>query len=531
MVQGTASSVGKSLIAAALCRIFARSGLLVMPFKAQNMSNNAAALPDGSEIGRAQYLQALAARVEPRVEMNPVLLKPESDSKSQVILMGKPYETLGAVNYYEKKALLWKSVASACATLSAEADLLVIEGAGSPAEINLASSDIVNMAVARHLGSPVILVADIDPGGVFAQVVGTLALLSDEDRALVRGIVINKFRGDISLLEPGLGMLEKLTGLPVLGVVPMLRGLALPDEDGASIRGRGAAGGASSRAAGARGYDAGAEALLDIAVIKLPHIANFDDFDALASEPSVALRFVEEAGDLGRPDVIILPGTKSTMADLSWLKSRGFDDGIRWLARTGSAVVGICGGFQMLGESIEDPERVEGQGGSAKGLGLLRASTVFGADKKVSPRRGHAAAGLGGRLASLAGIELEGYEIHSGETKVDGPAFALLEPDGRENSGAAAMPDSRATETVDGAWSPDGAVWGTYLHDIFSADEFRKAWLAGFGAAARRESRKAALDASIEALADAVEASLDMDKLREIIGISGIQPIGKGVRI
>ncbi len=516
MVQGTASSVGKSLIAAALCRIFARSGLLVMPFKAQNMSNNAAALPDGSEIGRAQYLQALAARVEPRVEMNPVLLKPESDSRSQVILMGKPYETLGAVHYYERKALLWKSVLSACATLSAEADLLVIEGAGSPAEINLASSDIVNMAVARHLGSPVILVADIDPGGVFAQVVGTLALLSDEDRALVRGIVINKFRGDLSLLEPGLGMLERLTGLPVLGVVPMLRGLALPDEDGASIRVRGAAGGE----AGPCGYDAGAAAFLDIAVIKLPHIANFD---ALASEPSVALRFVEDAGDLGRPDVIILPGTKSTMADLSWLKSQGFDDGIRWLARTGSSVVGICGGFQMLGESIEDPERVEGQGGSAKGLGLLRASTVFGADKKVSPRRGHTAAALGGKLASLAGIELEGYEIHSGETKVDGPAFALLEPDGREGSGAAA--------TADGAWSPDGAVWGTYLHDIFSADEFRKAWLASFGAAARRESRKAELDASIEALADAVEASLDMDRLREIIGISGIQPIGKGVRI
>jgi len=519
MVQGTASSVGKSLIAAALCRIFARSGLLVMPFKAQNMSNNAAALPDGSEIGRAQYLQALAARVEPRVEMNPVLLKPESDSRSQVILMGKPYETLGAVHYYERKALLWKSVVSACATLSAEADLLVIEGAGSPAEINLASSDIVNMAIARHLGSPVILVADIDPGGVFAQVVGTLALLPDEDRALIRGIVINKFRGDLSLLEPGLGMLEKLTGLPVLGVVPMLRGLALPDEDGACIRVRGADDGA----AGARGYDAGAEALLDIAVIKLPHIANFDDFDVLASEPSVTLRFVEDAGDLGRPDVIILPGTKSTMADLSWLKSRGFDDGIRWLARTGSSVVGICGGFQMLGESIEDPELVEGQSGSAKGLGLLRASTVFGADKKVSPRRGHMAAALGGRLATLAGIELEGYEIHSGETKVDGPAFALLEPDGRERSGASA--------TADGAWSPDGAVWGTYLHDIFSSDEFRKAWLASFGAAARRESRKAELDASIEALADAVEASLDMDKLREIIGISGIQPVGQGVRI
>ena len=524
MVQGTASSVGKSLIAAALCRIFARQGLVVAPFKSQNMSNNAAALPDGGEIGRAQYLQALAARAEPRVEMNPILLKPESDARSQVILMGKPYKTLGAVDYYRQKAMLWDAVVGACEILGSEADLLVIEGAGSPAEINLASSDIVNMAVARHLGSPVILVADIDPGGVFAQVVGTLALLPEADRALIRGIVINKFRGDIKLLEPGIVMLEKLTGLPVLGVVPMLVGLELPDEDGATIR--------TGRAVGS----AGGDRRLDIAVIRLPHIANFDDFDALASEPSVALRFVAEPGDLGKPDVVILPGTKSTMADLAWLKERGFGDGIRWLARTGTAVVGICGGFQMLGRMIDDPRGIEGTGGSMEGLGLLAASTVFGRDKKVSPRRGRTADSLGGRLASLAGIDIEGYEIHNGETKLEGAAFAFLEFDdgtapggaGKEADGAVALggagKEADGAATLDGAWSPDGAVWGTYLHDIFSSDGFRKAWLASFGFGAREEGRKAALDASIDALADAVEAALDMDKLREIIGLNGVVP-------
>ncbi|MCX7028380.1 MAG: cobyric acid synthase [Spirochaetes bacterium] len=506
MVQGTASSVGKSLVAAALCRIFARTGLRVAPFKAQNMSNNAAALPDGSEIGRAQYLQALAARAEPRAEMNPILLKPESDLRSQVILMGKPYATLKAAEYYGRKAFLWEAVVQACAVLSADADLLVVEGAGSPAEINLAACDIVNMAVARHLGSPVILVADIDPGGVFAQVVGTLALLSEEDRALVRGIVINKFRGDIGLLEPGIGMLERLSGIPVLGVIPMLKGLALPDEDGATIKVGGSAAGDVPGASG--------EKRLDIVIIKLPHIANFDDFDVLALEPAAALRYVDEAGDLGQPDVIILPGTKSTMADLAWLEERGFADGIRWLARTGTAVVGICGGFQMLGESIDDPERIEGGGGSMKGLCLLPVRTVFKPDKKVSPRRGRAETSLGGRLAPLAGIVLEGYEIHNGEAEVNGPSFAQLE--------------TEEGIVGDGARSSDGGVWGTYLHDIFSSDEFRKAWLATFGARAREESRKAALDASIDALADAVEAALDLEKLREIIGLAGLEPKRKG---
>lgn len=513
MVQGTASSVGKSLIAAALCRIFARTGARVLPFKSQNMSNNAAALADGTEIGRAQYLQAIAARAEPRVEMNPILLKPESDSRSQVVLMGKPYGKLVGKEYGRRNQLFWDTAVRAYKTLDALADLIVIEGAGSPAEINLASSDIVNMAVARLAGAPVILVADIDPGGVFAQVVGTLALLEEEDRKLVRGIVINKFRGDLSLLEPGLAMLEKLTGISVLGVVPMLSGLALPDEDGASLRvapqggfGRGSGPAVGLKPAPGPGPEPGPR--IDIAVIKLPHIANFDDFDALVAEPAVNLRFVEDPMLLGRPDALILPGTKSTLADLAWLKDSGFGDGIRWLSRIGTSVVGICGGFQMLGERIDDPDGVEGKSGAMTGLGLLPAHTVFGAGKKVTPRSGRTAPSLGGSLGSLAGTAIAGYEIHSGETKVEGPAFALLDAD-----------DKNAPPSSDGSWSVDGRIWGSYLHGIFGSDEFRKAWLATFGVSARSERASAALDRSIDALADAVASSLDMKKLCGLIGL------------
>lgn len=518
MVQGTASSVGKSLIAAALCRIFARTGARVLPFKSQNMSNNAAALADGTEIGRAQYLQAIAARAEPKVEMNPILLKPESDSRSQVVLMGKPYGKLGGKEYGRRNQLFWDTAVRAYKTLAAQADLIVIEGAGSPAEINLASSDIVNMAVARLAGAPVILVADIDPGGVFAQVVGTLALLGEEDRKLVRGIVINKFRGDLSLLEPGLAMLEKLTGIPVLGVVPMLSGLALPDEDGAALRvapqggfSRGSGPGLATGLEPASGPVPEPGPRIDIAVIKLPHIANFDDFDALAAEPAVNLRFVEDPMLLGRPDALILPGTKSTLADLAWLKDSGFGDGIRWLSRIGTSIVGICGGFQMLGERIDDPDGAEGKGGTMAGLGLLPAHTVFGSGKKVLPRVGRTAPSLGGSLASLAGIAIAGYEIHSGETNVEGPAFALLDAD-----------DRGAPPSPDGSWSADGRIWGSYLHGIFGSDEFRKAWLATFGVSARSERTSAALDRSIDALADAVASSLDMKKLYDLIGLENM---------
>lgn len=526
MVLGTASSVGKSLIAAALCRLLAREGLRVAPFKAQNMSNNAAALPDGLEIGRAQYLQALAARTEARVEMNPILLKPESDRKSQVIVMGKPSATLAAADYYGRKAALWKVVTEACATLDREYECIVAEGAGSPAEINLAASDIVNMAVARHLDAPALLVADIDPGGVFAQVAGTLSLLPAEDRHRIKGVIINKFRGDIALFEPGVRMLEELTGVPVLGVIPMLKDLDLPDEDGATIvtgaaerdstGGNGVAGSGGTAGSGEAGDESGGTGLprlLDIAVIRLPHIANFDDFDALAAEPGVSLRFVERPADLGRPDVLILPGTKATLHDLAWLKEKGFDDGIRWLARTGTSVAGICGGFQMLGEKISDPAGVEG-GGGAEGLGLLRTETVFAGEKRVGPVRGHVAGDVGGALSTAAGLPVEGYEIHHGVTKLVEAPFAYLESSAGGFDGV-----SVEGAQPDGAVSPDGRVWGTYIHDVFSSDTFRRAWLSGFGVEACAVERKVSIDRAIDRLADAVRDSLDMDALGRIIGV------------
>jgi adenosylcobyric acid synthase len=486
MVQGTASSVGKSLLAAALCRIFARKGYRVAPFKSQNMSNNAAALADGSEIGRAQFLQAMAARVEPSCLMNPILLKPESDKHSQVILMGKPWASLGARDYYEHREKLWEQVVKAYRELSGNHEILVIEGAGSPAEINLASSDIVNMAVARMAGAPVILVADIDPGGVFAQIVGTLSLLSAEDRSRVRGIVINKFRGDISLLEPGLRDLEIRTGLPVLGVLPMLKNLELPDED----------------KAGWADASVGKDGVLDVAVINLPHISNFDDFDPLSFEPGVRVRYIEEPKELGLPDILIVPGTKATRADLEWLKTKGLDDGIRWMAALGKVIVGICGGYQMLGEDIDDPEGLEGRAGSSRGLGLLSVHTLLQPGKVVLPRKGRVAFSGKGALGGCAGVDVTGYEIHCGRTHGSPTSFVTLE------SGAS-----------DGSVSPNGRVWGTYLHGIFGSDEFRWKWLEGFGLKAQRRRAAEAVERSLERLADVVEQSLDMKKIFEMTGV------------
>lgn len=500
MVQGTASSVGKSLIAAALCRIFARRGLRVVPFKAQNMSNNAAALPDGGEIGRAQYLQALAARTIPSPDMNPILLKPETDAKSQVIVLGKRWETLGARDYYRSKPQLWDVVKAAYRRLADAADLVVIEGAGSPAEINLAESDMVNMAMARFAEAPVILVADIDPGGVFAQVVGTLALLKPEDRARVKGVLINKFRGDKKLLEPGLVMLEQLTGVPVLGVVPMLNDLDLPDEDSASLERKPPKLRRAYKENPPSGMNDGtfdaAGQLLDIAIIRLPHISNFDDFDPLLGEPAVQIRYVEKPEHLGCPDVVIVPGTKATMADLAWMKARGFDIGLKWLVQTGTRIIGICGGYQMLGTFIRDPLGLESMTTVMDGIGLLPVYTVFSEEKSVCPSQGILAGDLPGQLRALAGLPVAGYEIHSGRTTVLGQHLI-----------------DTADGGFDGACAHDGRIWGTYFHGIFASDRFRTAWLASFGINAREKDYRARLEASLERLADAVEAELDMKYL------------------
>src|SRR3712207_4902676 len=332
MVQGSASSVGKSLLVAGLCRLFRQDGVRVAPFKAQNMSNNAAVTPEGGEIGRAQAAQAEAAGVAPAADMNPILLKPEADRRSQVVLRGRPAFTLHAGEFLTRKLELWPYVTESLDRLRAAYDLVLIEGAGSPAEINLRPGDIVNMRVARYADAPVLLAGDIDRGGVFAHLYGTLALLEPEERALVRGFVINKFRGDVSLLADGLRMIEDRTGVPVLGVVPYVKDLRIADEDAASLE--------QPRRTGS--------GAVDVAVVKLPHIANFDDIDPLEHEPDVRVRYVERGGELGLPDLVVLPGTKTTVPDLCWLHERELASAIAAHAARGGAVVGLCGGYQML---------------------------------------------------------------------------------------------------------------------------------------------------------------------------------------
>lgn len=523
MVQGTASSVGKSLVSAALCRVFARRGYRVAPFKSQNMSNNAAVVrgaADGrdGEIGRAQALQAAAAGVEPCVDMNPILLKPETDSRSQVILHGRPYATLGARDYYAERPALWAAATASLDRLRDEYDLVVIEGAGSPAEINLRETDMANMAVARYANSPVILVGDIDPGGVFAQFVGTLALLLPEEKALVKGLVVNKFRGDVSLLEPGLRMLEGIVGLPVLGVLPWLRDIGLAEEDAQPLE---------RRALAAAGVGTAPEGpALDIAVIHYPHIANFDDIDALRLEEGVSLRFVEGAEELGYPDAVILPGSKATLADLDWLRARGLDEGIRWLARAGRSVVGLCGGYQMLGRGLADPEGVEGKPSAAPGLDLLAVETTFAPAKHVARLSGSVIGGPG-FLAAARGAVLEGYEIHAGETRRvggpgdGGPLFALR---------------ATAGEVLDGAAAREGKVWGSYLHGVFDLPVFRRAWLdslspgrsAGGSAAGvvrdRGDSLVEARESALDRLADAAERNLDIEAIARMAGLNSPQP-------
>ena len=352
MIQGTASSAGKSLLVAALCRIFHQDGVRVAPFKAQNMALNSFVTREGHEMGRAQVVQAQAAGLEPHVDMNPILLKPEQDARSQVVVMGKPWAALAAGEYYRRKGELWSVVTAALDRLRERYDLVVIEGAGSPAEINLRESDIVNMAVARYARAPVLLVGDIDRGGVFAALVGTMVLLEEGERRLIKGFVINKFRGDVTLLHDGLTMLEERTGVPVLGVVPFIRDLQIAEEDSVALDGVSQAG---DRGQGTGEKGQGISDKVDIAVIRLPRISNFDDFDALALEEGVQVRFVDDPDRLGHPQAVILPGTKSTIADLLWLRRVGLARAICALAENGIPVVGICGGYQMLGRTISDP--------------------------------------------------------------------------------------------------------------------------------------------------------------------------------
>ena len=498
MVQGTASHVGKSTLVTALCRIFRQDGLRVAPFKAQNMALNSYVATEGGEIGRAQAVQAEAAGVDPSTDMNPILLKPEGDARSQVVVRGRSTGSLAAAEYQRTKLALWPHVADALDRLRARFDLVVAEGAGSPAEINLRDADLANMRVALHARAPVLLVGDIDRGGVFASLLGTLELLSDEERRLVRGFVINKFRGDPAILRPGLEFLERRTGVPVLGVLPHLPDLALPEEDSLGL----------DRSAGSSDG-----ALLDVAVLRLPRIANFDDFAPLAAEPSVALRYVDRATSLGRPDLLVLPGTKTTIADLAWLRSSGLADRISSLVSGGTPVLGVCGGFQMLGRRISDPDGSESSVREAAGLGLLPIETIFGPTKRTFRVRA-TVLNSPGPLGAADGAEITGYEIHMGHTDTDTalrPLFAV-----RERSG-------RAVADRDGLVSADGLVLGTYLHGLFDNDAIRSAligWLlARQGRAADARLHPIDRERQYDALADAVRRSVDLDRLRAACGL------------
>ncbi|MEJ2804087.1 cobyric acid synthase [Comamonadaceae bacterium PP-2] len=487
MVLGTSSGAGKSWLTSALCRHYARQGLKVAPFKAQNMSNNARVVRDAAgrwgEIGSAQFFQALAARAEPAVAMNPVLLKPEADTRSQVICMGQVDRALGAMPWRERSAHLWPVVREALDGLMASHDVVVIEGAGSPAEINLQSSDIVNLAVARHVQARCLLVCDIDRGGAFAHLYGTWALLPPDVRSLLRGFVLNKFRGDESLLAPAPRQLEDLTGVPTLAVVPMLREHGLPEEDGWL--------GAFVPAQAAGPVASG----LRVVVIAYPHISNLDEFQPLSGLPGVQLRWTREPdglADLKPGDIVVLPGSKQTAQDLSWLRARGLDAAVAAHAGRGGRVLGICGGLQMLGEALIDTHGVDGNG---PGLGLLPLVTAFEPDKTLARRR-LVFDRLDGPWAMWSGLAVEGYEIHHGRTERH-PAMARAGDVAR-----AVLPDDLGWQSF------GGQVLGVYVHGLFEQPEVLQALAAQASPAATDELTPTAvpppLDAVFDGLADHV---------------------------
>ncbi len=495
MVQGTASSAGKSVMVTGLCRLLRQEGYRVAPFKAQNMSNNSYVTSQGEEMGRAQVEQAFAAGVEPDVRMNPVLLKPEADHRSQAVVLGRPAFRLGGGAFQSRKAELWPVVTAALDGLRAEYDVVVIEGAGSPAEINLRAGDIVNMQVARYASAPVLLVGDIDRGGVFAHLYGTLALLRPEERALVRGLIINKFRGDRSLLTSGLQMIEELTGVPVLAVVPWLPDLRIADEDAVSVEH------AAPRLGGP----------IDIAVVRFPRIANFDDFDPLAAEPQVTLRYVANAGELGQPDLVILPGTKATIADLQWLHQQGLAAAIADLAHRHTAVLGVCGGYQMLGRAILDREGAESDQRQAEGLALLDVKTEFSTVKATHRVRGTVSRGAG-LFAGCHGLAISGYEIHMGQTDVP-QADALI---------AISERSGEACEHPDGALAMGGWVAGTYLHGLLHNDVLRRKLLANLAARQGRvflPGEHVDREAGFDRMAACLRREMDVPALLALAGL------------
>ena len=501
MVQGTASHVGKSVLVSALCRIFRQDGFRVAPFKAQNMSNNSYVTADGLEIGRAQAVQADAAGVEARVEMNPILLKPEADHISQVVVMGRPLLTAKARDYFGLKPQLWEAVHTSLDSLREDFDIVVVEGAGSPAEINLKKNEIVNMRVARYADAPVLLCGDIDRGGVFAFLVGTLELLEPEERELIKGFIINKFRGDPGLLTDGITWLEERTGIPVAGLVHYYRDIHVPEEDSVAL---------DVTSVGTP------QSVLDVAVLQLPHIANFDDFDPLARHPGVDLRYVDSPAQLGRPDLIIIPGTKTTIPDLAWMNERGLSQAVKDLHAGGAAVVGICGGYQMLGTKVSDPEHIESSITELDGLGLMDLTTVFEGSKETHRISGKVT-GATGLLAGAAGVPVTGYEIHMGRTLGEGVSSPFRIED-RADAPVSGSGDS------EGAIDASGSVLGTYIHGLFHNGDLRSAMLKELarrkGASLPDTANVLDLDREYDKLADWVRASMDMDLIYRVSGLS-----------
>jgi adenosylcobyric acid synthase len=480
MLQGTGSDVGKSVLVAGLCRLLANRGLKVRPFKPQNMSNNAA-VAAGGEIGRAQALQALSCRAEPSIDMNPVLIKPQSDTGAQLVVQGRVVGTLGAADYQQRKGDLLAAVLQSWERLKAEADVVIVEGAGSPAEINLRAGDIANMGFARAAGVPVVLVGDIDRGGVIASIVGTRAVIDPDDAAMIRGFLINKFRGDVRLFDDGYAEIARRTGWPGLGVIPWLPAARqLPAEDAVLLD------------AATTG-----DGRITIAVPMLSRIANFDDFDALAHEPAVRLMMVPPGQPLpGDAALIILPGTKATIADLAFLRAQGWDIDIAAHVRRGGALLGICGGYQMLGQTIEDPDGIEGHAGSVAGLGYLPVATRLTGDKRVVDVTG----------TSLGdGQPFAGYEIHVGQTRALGPVAPLLRLDSGEE---------------DGAVSADGRIAGCYIHRLFDHPDQRGAWLARLGVQSDGIAQHVRVDQALDALASGLEKHVDIDRLLVIAGLA-----------
>lgn len=489
MVQGTASDAGKSIIAAGLCRIFKQDGLEVVPFKSQNMALNSFITKKGDEMGRAQVVQAEAAGKEPDVRMNPVLLKPTSDRKSQVVFLGRVLRDMDAVEYHEYKQHLLPKIKEVYDELGAENDIIVIEGAGSPAEINLNDRDIVNMGMAKLVDAPVILVADIDKGGVFASIYGTIELMPPEDRKRIKGVIINKFRGDVALLQSGIDMIEELTQVPVIGVVPYAQ-LDIDSEDSVALVQK------------SRRFDS--RKSLDIAVVSLKRLSNFTDFHSLEIQPDVSVRYVQPGDAIGRPDLLILPGSKNTIEDMNYLRESGLEAEILKCLEHGVSIFGICGGYQLLGQKISDPLHLESDLEEISGLGILETETVLKPVKRTTQVR-----------ALHEGQELEGYEIHMGETQLADSLepFSII----KEQNG-------EATERLDGAVAYGGQVQGTYLHGVFDNLEWTRQYLNELRLAKGLEpledqlvSIKDFKDREYDKLADVLRQSLDMEQIYQII--------------